>query len=360
MCLVEVDWLNWMETVELRQTNLINSSQVGRGEGVAAMVIFSFAGVTYIVTACLCVIIPTLLLNKLSIVAIFTAIGGLFYLIGDNLPPLIREYGEQLSCDQICIDHSESAVLIMLGLAAILYLPIVISGNKGCDDTSLKTPGSVAAILLLAKLTDLDLMYTLIERITSGVCPRESTVTAAWVYYGIFVLAFLGFFLMAINFYMFKRDDSGEDEKPQDVVLANINSVLVCICLAGYLLADNMLPLACTGLLRNDPYYRHVVKLSLWAPTIFIAFIGLLFSCICKTWYSINDSYPVWVWLWLILYNICWFEKLYHLNGWLEKFLSFVVLIKKNFFSNFYHSLLCKAKFVEYLMFNRFWIKIWI
>ena len=34
------------------------------------------------------------------------------------------------------------------------------------------------------------------------------------------------------------------------------------------------------NLVRNDPYYRDVVKLSLWAPTIFIGFIGLLFSCI--------------------------------------------------------------------------------
>ena len=262
------------------------------------MVIFSFAGVTYIVTACLCIIIPTLLLNKLSIVAIFTAIGGLFYLIGDNLPPLIREYGEQLSCDQICIEQSESAGLIMLALAAVLYLPIVISGKfeiqfEGCDDTSLDTPGSVAALLLLAKLTDFDLVYTLIERIASGVCPRESTVTAAWVCYGIFVLAFLGFFLMAINLYMFKRD-SDKNETCTDVTLANINSVLVCICLAGYLLADNMLPLACTGLLRNDPYYRDVVKLSLWAPTILIASIGLLVSFVCKCYGSAAENpYPV-------------------------------------------------------------------
>lgn len=291
-------WAELNGTVELRESNLINSSQVGRGEGIASMVIFSFAGVTYIVTACLCIIIPTLLLNKLSIVAIFTAIGGLFYLMGDNLPPLIREYGEQLSCDQICIEQSESAGLIMLALAAVLYLPIVISGKfeiqfNGCDDTSLDTPGSVAALLLLAKLTDFDLVYTLIERIASGVCPRESTVTAAWVYYGIFVLAFLGFFLMAINLYMFKRD-SHKDETCTDVTLANINSVLVCICLAGYLLADNMLPLACTGLLRNDPYYRDVVKLSLWAPTILIASIGFLVSFVCKCYGSAAEKpYPV-------------------------------------------------------------------
>lgn len=98
----------------------------------------------------------------------------------------------------------------MLALAAFLYLPIVISGkfeirSDKSPDKSLKTPGSVAALLLLAKLTDLDIVYTLIERIASGVCPRESTVTAAWVYYGIIVLAFLVFSLLAINFYMFNK-----------------------------------------------------------------------------------------------------------------------------------------------------------
>ena len=119
-------------------------------------------------------------------------------------------------------------------------------------------------------------------------------MTAAWVYYGIFVLAFLSFFLLAIYFYMYERDDSGENEKPRDVVLANISSVLVCICLAGYLLADNMLPLACTGSLRNDPYYRDVVKLSLWAPTILIASTGFLVSFVCKCYGSVADnSYPV-------------------------------------------------------------------
>lgn len=178
-----------------------------------------------------------------------------------------------------------------------MYLPIVISGKFEIrwkdPDKSLKTPGSVAALLLLAKLTDLDIVYTLIERIASGVCPRESTVTAAWVYYGIFVLAFLVFSLLAINFYMFKRDDSMH-ETCTDIILANINSVLVCVCLAGYLLADNMLPLACTGSLRNDAYYRDIVKLSLWAPTILIASVGLLVSFACKCYGSAaENSYPV-------------------------------------------------------------------
>lgn len=185
-------------------------SQVGRGEGVASMVIFSIAMVIYIVVVCLCIIIPALYQEILSVVAILTAVGGFFYLIGDNLPPLVREYGEQLSCNQTCVEQTESAGLIMLALAAFLYLPIVISGkfeirSDKSPDKSLKTPGSVAALLLLAKLTDLDIVYTLIERIASGVCPRESTVTAAWVYYGIFVLAFLVFSLLAINFYMFNK-----------------------------------------------------------------------------------------------------------------------------------------------------------
>lgn len=104
-------------------------SQVGRGEGVASMVIFSIAMVIYIVVVCLCIIIPALYQEILSVVAILTAVGGFFYLVGDNLPPLIREYGEQLGCNQTCIEQTESAGLIMLALAAFLYLPIVISGK---------------------------------------------------------------------------------------------------------------------------------------------------------------------------------------------------------------------------------------
>ena len=80
-----------------------------------------------------------------------------------------------------------------------------------------------------------------------------------------------------------------------DCIGSNIHSVLMFIGLASYLLADNRLPLACTGAAKsiytdtvlntlnstlcNTIHYNntlHIIQVSLWAPAVIIAFYALV------------------------------------------------------------------------------------
>ena len=88
--------------------------------------------------------------------------------------------------------------------------------------------------------------------------------------------------------------------------LSSFHSVLMFIGLASYLLADNRLPLACTGAAKsiytdtvlntlnstfcNTIHYNntlHIIQVSLWAPAVIIAFYALFFTC---GWYLCCQS----------------------------------------------------------------------
>ena len=69
---------------------------------------------------------------------IFVAIGGLFYCIGDNLPPLVEENAEELGCSPSCIEEAQVAGTVMLAIATTTYLQITTNAvfihNKDGDD----------------------------------------------------------------------------------------------------------------------------------------------------------------------------------------------------------------------------------
>lgn len=154
------------------------------------------------------------------------AFGGLCYYIGDNLPPLIREYGGELDCHQECKDKVQFLGIVMLGTATVTYLPVLtesvfstktdnnkkkfktknenkkkavlkctnkeltvpwLKKEQDVPDKTIKTqdvsteekttPVHVVGLLLLAKMTNLDLVYTAIER-------AASAIKRLWVVHG--------------------------------------------------------------------------------------------------------------------------------------------------------------------------------
>ena len=71
------------------------------------------SGVTIVVAVlvyALCVILISVSVQTQSLL---TAGGGLFFFIGDNLPPLVGEYGKQVSCDQECVEVVQILGIIM-------------------------------------------------------------------------------------------------------------------------------------------------------------------------------------------------------------------------------------------------------
>ena len=133
---------------------------------------------------------------------VLPAVGGLFYFIGDNLPLLVKDYGKQLFCDQVCVEEVQIAGIIMLGIATVTYIPVLYdsvpvhkgtpTNNNETEETPLredKTPVNVVVLLLLAKLTNLTLVYTAIERVTAKHCGDVVTV-GVWAYFGVYLTAF--------------------------------------------------------------------------------------------------------------------------------------------------------------------------
>ena len=68
------------------------------------------------------------------------ALGGLCYYIGDNLPPLIREYQKELcGKDQERVDIVQLLKVCMLVIATAIYIPVLVDGalppNKEKEET---------------------------------------------------------------------------------------------------------------------------------------------------------------------------------------------------------------------------------
>ena len=248
--------------------------------------------VIYIIGAIICFIYIVKNDSHYWLQALAVMIGGLLYLVGDNLPPVIEEYGGQLdNCTEgsMCLQNIQAASYGLLVIAAIGYFPTFIQRavtHKSDDESNSKTPVSVKIFALMASLTEVDLVYTAIQRVSST-CPDSSTVISAWVYWGVYTVAFLLLLILSVNMQI-------KCKECFDTTCSCIHSILIFICQASYLLADNMLPLACTGAAMMNTNTLHIIQASLWAPTLTIALYALFFTIgwrwCCQKWES---SYPV-------------------------------------------------------------------
>ena len=170
--------------ISLRKYTKGSGSDV-TAEAIASMVVLVAAVIPYICV----VIIITVRVQRQSVL---TAIGGLFFFIGDNLPPVIRDYGKKISCDQECVDLIQIVGIIMLGIATVTYIPVLHDSVPIDRETHReeKTGVHIVALLLLAKMTNLNLVYTAIERVTAKRC-SEMVTGSAWTYFWVYCIAFL-------------------------------------------------------------------------------------------------------------------------------------------------------------------------
>ena len=258
-----------------------------RAEAIATIILsVALPTVTYIILAILCFIYIVRNDSQYWLQALAVMIGGLLYLVGDNLPPVIEEYGGQLNnCTEgsVCFQRVQAATFGLLVIAAIGYFPTFIQRavtHKSDDESKSKTPVSVKIFALMASLTELDLVYTAIQRVSST-CPDNSTVISVWVYWAIYTAAFLLLLILSVNMQI-------KCKECFDTTCSCIHSILIFICQASYLLADNMLPLACTGAAMMNANTLRIIQVSLWAPTLTIALYGLIFTIgwkrCCQKW----------------------------------------------------------------------------
>ena len=252
----------------------------------ASVALFSIVGLLYIVTIGAWFVwlchkeskVKELCIKNLAR-CISTAIGGLFYYIGDNLPPLVEEYAEELGCSPNCVERTQVAGTVMLAIATTTYLPIAINAifthNKDENDLDEEQiPARIAVFLLMAKITDLDLVYTGIERIIPRTCD-ETIVGGTWAYYAIYVVVFIFVTIYAV-WCICKKTERSEK------ILLVINAVLIWVFMACYILADNRLPLGCTGCLVDNRLARDGLKIALLGLT---SIISIYSTFVFGVWY---------------------------------------------------------------------------
>jgi len=251
------------------------SNSMVTSEAIASTVIFSIMGIVYVVIAAVCFVClircKNSTLQKIckenAARSFSTAFGGIFYYIGDNLPPLVEEYAEDFGCPE-CVERAQVAGLVMLAIAITTYLPIAINAvlPHSKDKEEVNTPACIAVFLLLAKITDLDLVYTVIERIIPRTCD-EAIVGGTWAHYIIYIIFFVLVTLCAA--FCLCRCEESKSRCIRTWTI--INALLVFMFMALYILADNRLPLGCTGSIRDNRLDRDVLKVVLLSISLIIA-----------------------------------------------------------------------------------------
>ena len=283
-----------------------------RAEAISAVVLsVVVADVAYVIGAIICFIF--IVKNDVKNdsqswpQALLVTIGGLVYLVGDNLPSVMEGYGNQLNCGNgsTCLQQIQAAGFGLLVIATVTNFPTFIDKllfhNQADQCSSDTIPIHVRVFFLMASFHELDTLYSALQSVTS-ICPDDSTVISIWISWVVYTVSFLLVLLLSVNLYFQCKCNN---KSICDCIGSNIHSVLMFIGLASYLLADNRLPLACTvatesnytdtvsNTLNSTPFNTmhhnntmntlHIIQVCLWAPAVTIAFYALFFTC---GWYA--------------------------------------------------------------------------
>ena len=211
------------------------------------------------------------------LVDIVHLIGGLVYFVGDNYPTLIRDYGTELGCGTECLNSVVASEPVLLGVAVVFYrvIPFCITKYyqsrlaKGKQDTEVAVqlePEWVLGAESLTLLVEFDSWFTVVgmspaSRLSGNTtCLSDAYTGATWVFWVFFLLMymFIVHYVLHIQ-YDFK-------------LIKNINLIMSCLALnfsnaalwcsfGFYLLADNALPLRCTGTFKDDSHGENVARI---------------------------------------------------------------------------------------------------
>ena len=220
-------------------------------------------------------------------------IGGLFYYTGDNLPPLFREHGRELGCDQDCVNVVQIFGIAMLGTATVTYLPVLTDVFSAQKVRKQMMTASVITFLLVVKLTNMDLVYTAIERATSYSCDEEVLI-GTWVYYGVYIFFLLLFSVYRMLKYVYQKTKENAITQENTTCkrtcfLAVVIALSITAFAASYILADNRLPLACSNITEMNELG---VRLGLWVVTaLFVLVVLVCLSCLKGTCTVYQDCY---------------------------------------------------------------------
>lgn len=168
---------------------------------------------------------------------------------------------------------------VFLATAVIIDLPTVVhktftkwdkSDEKSAESNT--SPVCVRSLNFVVTLAGLDLVYTSIERMYSSVCPSNSIACDRCLV----LLGCLCACLFSISPFDSEYPHQVQNESWHRFVQFPFD---LFICLSTYLLADNRLPLSCTGAAVDNAILPSLVRIGLWVPALLIVAYALLISC---------------------------------------------------------------------------------
>lgn len=203
-------------------------------------------------------------------------IAGLLYMVGDNISPILRDYSDELNCNTTCIEVAVSVGEGLLALILPLYFFLLIQKwfNAFKKEQKKRTPiPPFDALRLVVFAHELDVVFTAIQRQVipvSEACttPYHIVAWAIWLGY-IFSLAVATF--VTLNC-VTKDENLTVDYKRAInnctiVTVSNVHLASVLLLTAAYLLADNNIPLSCSG----DGNGVRGARFALWIPCVFVS-----------------------------------------------------------------------------------------
>ena len=182
-------------------------------------------------------------------------VGAFFYFIGDNLPPILATFSEQLSCNQQCIEQAQTAGRCLLFITLIFFrvVPLLlrkwlaVSNYVQKEVTDKNLLAASFLIHMLALMVEYDAIYSVVWGNDSiaidGVC-SASDLSGSWACWTFSFVIWTAF--VVVYFLLANKGLNGDVLKDITAfILMMIALVLLCGTLGIYLLGDNDEPIGC-------------------------------------------------------------------------------------------------------------------
>ena len=207
------------------------------------------------------------------LVDIVHLIGGLVYFVGDNYPTLIRDYGIELECGAECMNSVVASEPVLLGVAVVFYRLIPFCITKYHQSRLAKKQDAEVAVQLepewvlgaesLTLLVEFDSWFTVVGMSpASGLsenttCPSEAYTCGTWAFWVIFLLMYM----LIVHYVLHVHDFKLIKNINFNCLALNFTNFFLWFSFGLYLLADNDLPLGCTGIFKDDSYGENVARI---------------------------------------------------------------------------------------------------
>ena len=201
-------------------------------------------------------------------------VGGIAYFVGNNCTTLISDYRTEFGCGEECLNSVIFSESVLLGVAGVIPFCIKEYQSrarlpKEKQDSEVTEPEWVLGVESLTLLVEFDSWFTVVgtssESKLSGnmTCLPDRYTGVTWGFWGFFLLMYmiLVYYTLRIQYYDCK-------------LIMNIKLILnwlalwfinfvLCISFGLYLLADNALPLECTGKFKDayDSYSENIARI---------------------------------------------------------------------------------------------------